>query len=304
MTVRADVLRSFEGQLSLIEAGGGRHARLRDGSVVLLDDRLEEVDVRALGRSDVHRLLAADGLTRLAAATATGLLLVGDDVVHVDGIGFDGAVFLGDHVIATRPDGEEHEVLLLDHVTGSRLDRMTIDAEDAAAFVTRHPHEPVAMIELAMGQDGCLALSARVQGEALVVVEILAGTDPVVAGFSPAGDRLLVAPHPSDGETIRVLSWPGLDELGSLSAAELNAEMGFDLAACWIDDERIGCYATEDAFVVTDGLLRDPERVTLPIDFGDEGDLESLVPLAPGRVAAGIWMPSGRSTLLLDIATR
>lgn len=303
MPTRADVLRSLAGQLSLTGAGEDSQARLRDGVAVLLDDRLEETATRDLGRSDTRRLLAADGLARLAVATETGLLLVGAESVHVDGDGFDSAAFLGDLLVATRPEGAEHEVLLVDPVTGAVLDRVAIDAEDAAAFITRHPHEPIVVIELAMGQDGCLALRVHVENRALVVSEILPGQDPVVAGFSPAGDRLLVVPHPSDMEAVRVLSWPDLEEVGALSAEDLPTEMGFGLAACWIDDDRIACYATEDALVVTDGALRGPERVTMPVDFVEEGDLESLVRLRPGRVAAGIWMPGGRSTLVLDVTS-
>ncbi|NKV71938.1 hypothetical protein GS941_27505 [Rhodococcus hoagii] len=84
------------------------------------------------------------------------------------------------------------------------------------------------------------------------LTEILAGEDPVIAGFSPSGTGLLVTPYPSDPETVRILGWPSLNEIAQLDASDVGAAYGFGLAGCWIDDELVAVYATEDSLIVTD----------------------------------------------------
>ncbi|MFE5285035.1 hypothetical protein ACFRAQ_08700 [Nocardia sp. NPDC056611] len=39
------------------------------------------------------------------------------------------------------------------------------------------------------------------------------------------------------------------------------------------------------------------ERIAPPIDFGYEGEIESLTHLGSGQVAVGAWTPAGRLTL-------
>ncbi|NKZ71339.1 hypothetical protein GTA09_16985 [Rhodococcus hoagii] len=67
-----------------------------------------------------------------------------------------------------------------------------------------------------MGQDGVLAYRVDVDGMRVHLTEILAGEDPVIAGFSPSGTGLLVTPYPSDPETVRILGWPSLNEIAQL----------------------------------------------------------------------------------------
>lgn len=279
--------------------------RWRAGAVRLLDSRLDEIDVKPLELPTEARLLAAQGLERLALAAGSNLLLLGERLTNLTGLACDGAAFIGDHLIATAPADEGHRLLLIDPATGQTLDEVLVDADDAGAFITVHPRDPVAVIEFAMGQDGCVALRVGIddpQGSpSLRATEILRVEDAVFAGFDAAGERLLVVPHPSDPDALRVLAWPSLDELGRLSTEHLGTEIGIGLPACWVDDDCIAAYAIEDSLIVTDGSLRNPARVALPIDFGDDGDLESLTSLRPGRVAAGVWTPNGRRTLVLDL---
>ncbi len=130
-----------------------------------------------------------------------------------------------------------------------------------------------------MGQDGVLAYRVDVDGMRVHLTEILAGEDPVIAGFSPSGTGLLVTPYPSDPETVRILGWPSLNEIAQLDASDVGAAYGFGLAGCWIDDELVAVYATEDSLIVTDSHFDSVERVALPIDFREEGEIESLTRL-------------------------
>ncbi|WP_205865663.1 hypothetical protein, partial [Mycolicibacterium porcinum] len=86
-----------------------------------------------------------------------------------------------------------------------------------------------------------------------------------------------------------------------LDASDVDAGCGFGLAGCWIDDDRVAVFATEDSLIVADENLDSHERVILPIDFGDEGEIERLTHLGSGNVAVGAWTPSGRLTLVVRL---
>ncbi|MGW4097845.1 hypothetical protein [Mycobacterium sp. NPDC004974] len=305
MLISADVIDVLDPMSGLVVAGeaGGRltFALWRDGAVRLLDDRLAENSQRELPLEDDVRVLAASGIDLVILASTGGLVIVGDEVVTVPGIPADAAALLGGLLVVAAPDGERHRLLVLDSATGAILDDQAIDADDARAFLHPHPAEDTAILELAMGQDGVLAFRVDVEGTRLHLTEILAGDDPVIAGFSPSGARLLVAPYPSDPETVRVLSWPDLKEISRLDASDVDAEYGFGLAGCWINDDRAAVYATEDALIVADENFESSERVVLPIDFGDEGEIERLTYLGSGNVAVGAWTPAGRLTLVVRL---
>ncbi|MFM1726592.1 hypothetical protein ABEU20_000275 [Rhodococcus sp. PAM 2766] len=98
-----------------------------------------------------------------------------------------------------------------------------------------------------------------------------------------------------------MLSWPDLREISRLDASAIDASYGFGLAGCWIGEARAAVYATEDALIVTDENFGSCDRITLPIDFGDEGEVESLTHLGAGNVAVGVWTPAGRLTLVVRI---
>ncbi|WP_177188128.1 hypothetical protein [Rhodococcus maanshanensis] len=305
MLISADVIDVLDPMSGLVLAGeaGGRltFALWRDGAVRLLDDRLAENSRRELPLGDDVCVLAASSLDLLVLASAGGLVIAGEEVVTVPGVPADAAALLGGLLVVAVPDGERHRLLVLDPATGAILDDQAIDADDARAFLHPHPSEDTAILELAMGQDGVLAFRVDVEGSRLHLTEILAGDDPVVAGFSPSGARLLLTPYPSDPQTVRVLSWPDLKEISRLDASDVDAEYGFGLAGCWINDDRAAVYATEDALIVADENLDSSERIVLPIDFGDEGEIERLTHLGSGNVAVGAWTPAGRLTLVVRL---
>ncbi|WP_433666164.1 hypothetical protein ACQP06_20760 [Nocardia sp. CA-136227] len=308
MLISADVLDILDPMSGLVFAGeaGGRptFAVWRDGAVRLLDDRLAENAQRVLPLEGDVRVLAASGLDLLVLSSSGGLVIAGGEVVTVAGIPADAAALLGGLLAVAVPNGERHRLLALDPATGAILDDQAIDADDARAFLHLHPVEDTAILELAMGQDGVLAYRVDVEGSRLHMTEILAGEDPVIGGFSPSGARLLITPYPSDPETVRMLSWPDLKEISRLEASDVDAECGFGLAGCWINDDRAAVYATEDALILTDENLGSPERIPLPIDFVDEGEIESFTPLGSGKVAIGAWTPAGRLTLVVSITDR
>lgn len=297
------ILDELPGPVSTTTAFGDRvFVRWHDGAVRVLDETLEEIDVRPLDDvGDDARIRAAHGVDLMAISSSAGLTLIGGRPVTRDDLPVDAAVFLGEHLLVTVPSAEGHRVLLIDPATGATLTEQTVDADDATAFLTRHPTEQLVVAEFAMGQDGTRLMRIDVDGQHLRATEILAGEDPVFAGFRPLGDQILIAPHPSDPEVMRVLTWPELGEVGRLGASDVDAEYGLGLAACWIDDERIAAYATEDSLLVTDARLTRVQRVELPVDFTEEGELETLTPLGSGRVAAGIWTAAGRLTLVIEI---
>ncbi|MCV7392283.1 hypothetical protein [Mycolicibacterium porcinum] len=292
----------MSGLVSAVDAGGRRAFVLwRDGAVRLLDDKLAEIAQRELPLEDDVCVLAASGLDLVVLACAGGLVIAGEEVVTVPGMPADAAALLGGRPVVAVPDGERHRLRVLDSATGAILDDQAIDAEDARAFLHPHPVQDTAILELAMGQDGVLAYRVDVEGSRLHLTEILAGDDPVIGGFSPSGTKLLVTPYPSDPETVRVLSWPDLNEISRLDASDVGAEYGFGLAGCWINDGRVAVYATEDALIVADENFDSSERLVLPIDFGDEGEIEKLTHLSSGNVAIGAWTPSGRLTLVVRL---
>lgn len=286
----------------LVEAGVDdfphRFVTFRDGVVRLLNSRLDEIEARQL---ETSKVLAARGLDQLVVADDSGLRLVGADTVVIPELHCDAAAFLGDLVLATAPADAGHRILLIEASTGHLLDEATVEAEDAVAYITTHPSEPTALIEFPMGQDGCIATRVDVIDGSLRVVRVLDEQESLFAGFNPTGTSLLVIPYPNDREIAQVLAWPSLAETGRLSATDLGAEMGIGLAACWIDEERIALYAYEDALVITDKNLANPQRVPFPVNFGETGELEALTRLEPGRVAAKVWTPAGRSMLIFEI---
>ncbi|MCV7065668.1 hypothetical protein H7H51_07950 [Mycolicibacterium farcinogenes] len=304
MLISPDVIDILEPMSGLISAGdmGGRmtFAVWRDGAVRLLDDRLAEIAQRELPLEDDVCALAASGLDVVVLSCAGGLVIAGREVITVPEVPADAAALLGGLLVVAVPDGDSHRLLMLDSATGAILDEQVIDAGDARASLHPHPAADTAILEIAMGQDGVLAFRVDIEGSRLRLTEILVGDDPVIAGFSPSGARLLVTPY-SDPQAVRVLSWPGLEETSRLDARDVDAEYGFGLAGCWINDGRVAMYATEDAMIVADENFESSKRIVLPIDFVEEGDIEKLTHLGSGNVAVGAWTPSGRLTLVVRL---
>lgn len=298
-----DILDPIPGLVFAGEVDGRRtFATWRNGGVRLLDDRLNEVAHRDLSMAGDARVLAASGLDRLVIATAGEVTVVEEDEVRRLELPADAAAMVSGLLVIAAPGDAIHRILLLEPATGAVLDERTVEIDEAHASLHPHPHGRAAILEFAMGQDGTLAYRVDVEGSRLKLSAILEGDDPVIAGFTPSGERVLVAEDPSALETVRVLSWPELEELSRVEAGEVDAEYGFGLAGCWIDDDRAAFFATEDSLLVATGDLRSAERVELPIAFGDDGEIESLTHLGRGGVAVGVWTPAGRLTLVVEFA--
>lgn len=302
MNIDAAILSEGEESFRLIPAGkqGDSHVfvRLEPAMAVLLDDRLEIIEHRSL---EAEKVLAARRLEWIVATDGSGLVIYGPQRVELSGHHCISATFVGSLVIAIEPFENGHIILLIDPEDGQILDEVALDLDDAAAFITDHPHEDVVLIEFPMGQDGSVVQRVDIVGGKLKVQEVLAGQDPVLAGFNADGTRLLVAPYPDDPELVRILEWPTLTELARIEATSLQAEYGFGLAMCWVDQNRVAFYATEQALFVADAVLADATQVQLPIEFGDQGELENLQSLAPGRLVAGIWTPAGRKSMVFEL---
>lgn len=94
---------------------------------------------------------------------------------------------------------------------------------------------------------------------------------------------------------------------GLVSAVDAGERRTFvrwrDGAVRLLDDKlaEIAQRETEDALIVADENFDSSERIVLPIDFGDEGEIEKVTPLGSGNVAIGAWTPSGRLTLVVHL---
>jgi hypothetical protein len=272
----------------------------RDGAVRLLDDRLSEIGALKVELPQDSRVFTASGLGLIALDAGGTVAVVFDGSLRRMDVVADAAVVLGDALVLAVPGEAGHRLLLLDPATGEVADEQALDGPEARAHFHPHPEGSSAVLGLAMGQDGTQAYGVDVVDSGLQVREILPGSDPVVLGFAPTGDRLLVAEDPSAPETLLVLSWPGMGELVRIASDDVEAESGFGLAGCWIDEERIALYATEDALLVADAGLNDPVRVDVELDFREDAEIERLVPLGRGGVAAAAWTPEGRITLVAE----
>lgn len=303
MPMSARVTNTISGEFSFIPAGmheGRRQfVHWRDSAVQLLDDNLSILATRPLPGNEA-KVLAANGLDKLAISMDGGLLILDNQQLEIPDLDCDTAAFIGD-LLATARAGDSQEVLLVDPSTGSIRDRKRVPAEDAFSSIHVHPSEPAALLEFAMGQDGCLTYLAQLTKSAISLTEVLADTEVVLGDFSPSGDQVLLLPYPSDPEVAQVLSWPDLTPQGALKAEQLDNEIGIGWMGCWLDDNRVAIYAMEDSLVVGDSSFKSFERVELPVDFTDSADIEELTSLAPGRMAVGIWQPEGRSTLVVEL---
>ncbi len=221
-----------------------------------------------------------------------------------DQLGFpcDAALRIDDHLLVTASTGEDHLIMLIDYESLELVAEQTFSVSQATAFMTRHPLDSIVLLELAMGQDGSHTLQVDISATHLQLTELFPGEDLVVAGFNSSGTALLLLPHPNDPETARVVHWPTLQEVGHLNAQAVGADLGFGLAGCWIDDQRVALYLMEDSIIVTDGVLSNPTRINLPLNLGDEADVESMRTIEAGVIEATIWTPAGRRRFALEFS--
>ncbi|WP_028709162.1 hypothetical protein [Propionicicella superfundia] len=287
------------------ESGGARpRFRLAGGVAVRLGrDLTAELERPSALRRDATLLTASDDLSIVVAAGRSAAWVERPDGVLTLPIpGVDSAAFPAartDRLLLTvaDPDGGPHEVLLIDPTAGNdtaaRIDRLTVDTEDATAFSLVHPADGSVLIEFAMGQDGSALLRVDVVNDRLTAEELFPGEDPVTACFCEDGSRLLLVPHPTDPETTRVVSWPGLATIGSLDAAEAGVDMGWGLSATMLPDGRVLLIAQGEGLVATGPALEDPQRIDIPW-LDEDGEVEWVCALDERRLALGVWTPQDR----------
>ena len=128
----------------------------------------------------------------------------------------------------------EHLVSLVDSSSGQVLDQAVLDAVDASVTTVPHPHDGSVVLDAAMVGRRFIYV-ARVLDDRLKVE--LVAENVVAASFAPAGDRLLLMPHPSFDNKISVLEWPSQRPLAQLHAVDLEVEdFAFDLYGCFLSD--------------------------------------------------------------------
>lgn len=299
--------------LAPIALGAVPRYTLDGGAVAALDEQLSVVRRRHVDVPYEGRLLAAtpDLTTVVLGARDHLRVQSGDRVLEVGIEAPDSAVILADgRLLVTAPVVEqrehhgrpyetkgEHLAHLVDAGTGSVVDRAVLEVVDAGVFAIPHPHDGTVLLDAGMGQNGSTTFRARVSGDHLAVEQLW--EDVVLSGFDPSGGRLLLMPHPSFADTVRVVNWPDLHEMAVLSGAELEfADGGIDLYGCFLSEERVVLQASE---AEENGLLVCTADLT-PVAWLDldppGGELSSFMGVGPDLIVAEVWVDGeGTSTV-------
>jgi hypothetical protein len=289
--------------------------RFLDGTVCVLDDRLQPT-----GRVPVDlpaaRLLAASpdlSVVVLAGTTSVTVAAAGKRLV-IDVAAADSATLLpGGRLLVTAPEvvrnvhgGREyeskgaHRVYLVGLDSGRVLDQVELDAVDASVLAVPHPHDASVVLDAGMGQDGSLVYLARAVDDCLAVEKI--AEDVAVASFAPAGDRLLLMPHPSFGDEASVLEWPSRRQVGRLGAEDLAVDgLAFDLYGCFLSDHRLLLKTDEHGILVCSGDLHPVAWLDLP-PYGDDAELDTMLGVATDVFAVEIWRDGSAHTTVWQLA--
>jgi hypothetical protein len=273
-----------------VVAGPARRYRLRHGTVDELDGRLQHRRILPMGVPLTMALLAvAPTEERIAVTddTAVHLLAAEGRRTTVAVAGADTAAFLpGNHLLLTAPRaGRAHEVILADAATGRVLDRSGLGVDRAVVTLTPHPHDGSVVVEAALGDDGSALYLVRVDGGTLAVERI--AENVYAGGFSPAGDRLLLLPHPDATDEASVLSWPDRRPVASFSSGDNRAELG-----CFLDDDRILLKTVGADLLVCSAGLEPAAWVDLdltPVVGDDEPEVSIVLGLSPDTIAVDVW---------------
>lgn len=280
----------YVGLIPIRRPAQSNHFLQQQGTILTeLDDALQPVASRDVG---VGTVFAARDLDRIAIANDGVLRITGDALIEVPDFACDGGLFLCDYLIASAPDRWNERVILVGLDSGQVLDVIEVPAAQTAGYFRPHPHELAVTAEFPMGQDGTVFYTLQIQDDRLNAHHMrtwFGGTwlDPVSSGFNSTGTRLLLSPYPNDADTLRLVDWPGLHEISSLSRDQFTNDGGIGESACWLDDDRILTYLVRGGLVMTDATLGNPQPVALPDGF-DEIEIALLQPIRPGRVAVTI----------------
>ncbi|MEU7820973.1 hypothetical protein [Catellatospora sp. NPDC049133] len=258
--------------------GPGPKYRLAGGRVEALDHRLDTI---AAAEAPAGRLLnASSDLATVVMAGDRDLTIRRDGVdVHLPARGADSATLLRDGSLLVTAPPDDLPVgravqkfgldgcprVLLVSPAGAVLDEAPLPTAEPEMVALAHPHDGSVLLDAGEGQDGSSVFRVRADGDRVSVERIL--DDVVAAAFSPSGSRLLLMPHPSFGESVRVVSWPDLTLLHELTMEVLGEDEGFDVYGCFLSESRVVLSVFEAPPLVCTAELRPAGRIVLPPEY-------------------------------------
>lgn len=300
--------------------------KLADGVLTRVDLSLQPQHGRALPGSGNWTLLAAtDDLGQFVALAGDRVILGTDQVREVDITHADSATFLGsDRVLITAPRIErstfegrtfeasaEHRAFLVDASSAEIIDVAVLDVCDAGVTALPHPHDGSVVLDAGEGQDGNRVFVVRCDADRLTVTH--AFENAIAATFNPSGTRLLLSPHPSHDGAARVIDWPTLQNIASLSANDAGLPGDcFDAYGCFLRDDTVLLETSGGEILLTDGDLHPVALIQLgqhaDTDEGTDEDInddepEGLCALGPDTFATMRWRNGSTVTEVWTLAS-
>jgi hypothetical protein len=282
--------------------------RLRDGTVTVLDQALAGAASRVTSLQAGARLLAASPDLRFVVAAAGGeLIVLGETEWRLPIPEADSAAILGSRqlLVTARviPPGSmfasANRILLLDPVAREIVDEVPLVLDEAYAGAITHPRDGSVLLEAGMGQDGSRVFVAQVAARALAVHPALANV--VSGGFNPAGTRLLLVPHGTEGSgEAAVVAWPSLTQVAAITPGGIGLdEDEFDFYGCFLDTDQVLLKALDHGLLTCTADLVPQTLVTLPGYGPDEGfEIGPVLGIAPGTFAVEL---QGDDTMLTTV---
>jgi hypothetical protein len=270
--------------------------QLRHGTVMALDQTLAGVASRAISQPAGARLLAASPDLRLVVSAVSGdLVVLGEAEWRLPVPGADSAVILGSGqlLVTARviPPGSmfasANRVLLLDPVAREILDEVPLVLNEAYIGAIAHPQDGSVLLDAGMGQDGSRVFAARAEGRRLTVSPVLENVVP--GGFDPAGGRLLLVPHVTEGSgEASVVAWPSLEQVAAVTPGGIGLDGDeLDYYGCFLDEDQVLLKTLGSGLLLCSGDLVPRGLVSLPGYGPDEGfEMGPVIGIAPGTFAA------------------
>ena len=266
--------------------------------MVSYDDTLTPAAKRDIVGPLGKLLAASSSLDVLVMSTDTETLVyTADEHRSVDIPAADSAVLLSDgRILVTAPEvlttetgvpyRGQHSVALVHAATGTIENALPVESYDAGAFTMLHPSDGTVLIELGEGQDGSRLFRVRIATDRLTVDPI--AEDTVAATFGANGRHLLLLPHPSYTDPgVRLVTWPDLDEVASLTTDALGwPEDAFQLYGCHLADDLIVLATYEHGVLATNGQLEDPTAVEFE---GVAGEFEMMFGVGSRHLLTSHW---------------
>jgi len=288
------------------------------GVVSELDDDLRVKQALPLPPvADGSTLCDVDNGAALVLIDGQLSLLLEDGAKSLEIANVDMAKFVGGAILASAPEGNAHKLVLVSRDGEVQSQHVVQDASDARAWIHPHP-SGTAVVELAMGQDGCITCTVSIDSVAgtLTVAPLNIPAEYTVSGFNPDGTKLFLGAHPNDSHVIAVMDWATNEITKTLRSdgllAAINDEgdeldAAFDVHGGWLTPDLIICSTTQYGLrvVVADGGLHNPQLGELP-DFQPPPDAEDaeilwLYVIGNRRFVARTWVDGEMATRLYEV---